>query len=234
MQMGRISRRIAAEEYEEEEKEERTKAVFKPLNSNQNIFMKNIESHDISFGIGPAGTGKTHVAIAAALQCLRNGTIKRIILVRPIVEAGESLGFLPGTVDDKVGPYFRPIFDILTDLIGTTNMQTMLSSREIELAPLAYMRGRTLNHAFVLLDEAQNTKKEQMKMFLTRLGYKSKMVITGDLSQNDLPKGQMSGLADSLRILGNIEDISFTEFCKGDVVRHKLVKEIVDAYERDS
>jgi phosphate starvation-inducible PhoH-like protein len=234
--MGRISKRIAVDEYEEEllEREEAAKALFKPLNAHQKDFMSDIDHHDVSFGIGPAGTGKTHVAIASAIQHLRTGKIKRIVLTRPIVEAGESLGFLPGTIEEKVNPYFRPIFDILTDLVGTINLQMMINNREIELAPLAYMRGRTLNHSFVVLDEAQNTSPEQMKMFLTRIGYKSKMVITGDGSQNDLPKGKMSGLAHALKVLDNIRSISILEFDKNDVVRSQLAKEIVEAYELDT
>jgi phosphate starvation-inducible PhoH-like protein len=195
-------------------------------------YMRNILDHDISFGIGPAGTGKTYLAVACAVDALERDAVKRIILTRPAVEAGERLGFLPGDLAQKVDPYLRPLYDALYDLLGFDRTQKMFEKQVIEIAPLAYMRGRTLNHAFVILDEAQNTTVEQMKMFLTRIGFGSKAVVTGDVTQIDLQKHQKSGLVDAMHVLRNVRGIAFSQFSSADVVRHPLVARIVDAYEK--
>jgi len=197
----------------------------------QNHYLKSIIEHDISFGIGPAGTGKTYLAVACAVDALERDAVKRIVLTRPAVEAGERLGFLPGDLAQKVDPYLRPLYDALYDLLGFDRTQKMFEKQMIEIAPLAYMRGRTLNHSFIILDEAQNTTPEQMKMFLTRIGFGSKAVVTGDPSQVDLQRGQKSGLIDACHILKDVRGISFTQFTSVDVVRHPLVGRIVDAYE---
>ena len=197
----------------------------------QNQYIKSILEHDITFGIGPAGTGKTYLAVACAVDALERDAVKRIVLTRPAVEAGERLGFLPGDLTQKVDPYLRPLYDALYDLLGFDRTQKMLEKQAIEIAPLAYMRGRTLNHAFVILDEAQNTTPEQMKMFLTRIGFGSKAVITGDITQIDLQRHQKSGLVDAVGVLENVRGIAFTRFTSADVVRHPLVARIVDAYE---
>ena len=194
-------------------------------------YLRNILDHDISFGVGPAGTGKTYLAVACAVDALERDAVKRIILTRPAVEAGERLGFLPGDLAQKVDPYLRPLYDALYDLLGFDRTQKMFEKGVIEIAPLAYMRGRTLNHAFVILDEAQNTTVEQMKMFLTRIGFGSKAVITGDITQIDLQKSQKSGLVDASHVLRDVRGIAFTQFSSADVVRHPLVARIVDAYE---
>jgi phosphate starvation-inducible PhoH-like protein len=194
-------------------------------------YMKNILEHDITFGIGPAGTGKTYLAVACAVDALERDAVKRIVLVRPAVEAGERLGFLPGDLAEKVNPYLRPLHDALYDLMGFDKVGKMFERGAIEIAPLAYMRGRTLSRAFVVLDEAQNTTSEQMKMFLTRLGYGSKAVITGDVTQVDLPSGRASGLLEVQKVLKAIEGIAFCSFSEVDVVRHPLVQEVVRAYE---
>ena len=199
---------------------------------NQRAYLKAILSHDISFGIGPAGTGKTYLAVAAAGDAFERGTVERIVLTRPAVEAGERLGFLPGDLTQKVDPYLRPLYDALFDLMGFEKSQRLMERQSIEVAPLAYMRGRTLNNAFVILDEAQNTTPEQMKMFLTRIGFGSRAVITGDVTQVDLPKGVPSGLKHAAKILENVRGIAITRFNAGDVVRHPLVARIVEAYER--
>ena len=199
---------------------------------NQIAYLEAIRSHDISFGIGPAGTGKTYLAVACAVDALERDAVKRIVLVRPAVEAGERLGFLPGDLAQKVDPYLRPLYDALYDLMGFDKAAKLFERQTIELAPLAYMRGRTLNHSFIILDEAQNTTPEQMKMFLTRIGYGSTAVITGDLSQVDLPKHQKSGLNDALAILDGVAGIRFCRFTEIDVVRHPIVQEIIKAYER--
>ena len=196
--------------------------------------MQHILSHDLSFGIGPAGTGKTYLAVACAVDALEREQVKRIILTRPAVEAGERLGFLPGDLAQKVDPYLRPLYDALYDLMGFERVNRAMERQSIEIAPLAYMRGRTLNHAFIILDEAQNTTAEQMKMFLTRLGFGSRAVVTGDPTQIDLPKGTTSGLINARRILDQVKGIAFTEFDSSDVVRHPLVGRIVDAYERQA
>jgi len=198
----------------------------------QRDYLRNILAHDISFGMGPAGTGKTYLAVACAVDALERESVRRIVLTRPAVEAGERLGFLPGDLTQKVDPYLRPLYDALYDLIGFERGTKLFEKQTIEIAPLAYMRGRTLNHAFVILDEAQNTTPEQMKMFLTRIGFGSKAVITGDPSQVDLPKGQRSGLLDASQVLASVQGLSFTQFTSGDVVRHPLVARIVDAYEK--
>jgi phosphate starvation-inducible PhoH-like protein len=192
-----------------------------------------IAKHSITFGVGPAGTGKTYLAVAMAVAAFRRGEVDRIILTRPAVEAGEKLGFLPGDLQSKVDPYLRPLYDALFDMLGAETYQKYLEKGNIEVAPLAYMRGRTLDDSFIILDEAQNTTKEQMKMFLTRLGFNSKMVITGDITQIDLPKGAKSGLKDSIKILRGIDDIAQCKFNEKDVVRHRLVQDIIKAYEKN-
>ncbi|MFC0254391.1 PhoH family protein [Massilia consociata] len=197
-------------------------------------YLKAVLEHDISFGVGPAGTGKTYLAVACAVDALERDAVKRIILTRPAVEAGERLGFLPGDLSQKVDPYLRPLYDALYDLLGFDRTQKMFEKQIIEIAPLAYMRGRTLNHAFVILDEAQNTTVEQMKMFLTRIGFGSKAVVTGDVTQVDLHKTQRSGLVDAMHVLKNVRGIAFTQFSSADVVRHPLVARIIDAYETNS
>jgi phosphate starvation-inducible PhoH-like protein len=194
-------------------------------------YLQNIQTHDITFSIGPAGTGKTYLAVACAVDALERDSVKRIVLVRPAVEAGERLGFLPGDMAQKVDPYLRPLYDALYDLMGYDKVAKMFERGAIEIAPLAFMRGRTLNHAFVILDEAQNTTPEQMKMFLTRMGFGSKAVVTGDITQIDLARGQKSGLIDAQEVLKKVRGIAFTRFGTEDVVRHPLVQRIVNAYE---
>jgi len=201
---------------------------------NQVSYLKDILAHDITFGIGPAGTGKTYLAVACAVDALERDAVKRIVLVRPAVEAGERLGFLPGDLAQKVDPYLRPLYDALYDLMGFDKAAKLFERQTIELAPLAYMRGRTLNHSFIILDEAQNTTPEQMKMFLTRIGFGSKAVVTGDVTQIDLARGQKSGLIEAERILRAVRGIAFSKFTSADVVRHPLVQKIIDAYDRDA
>ena len=198
---------------------------------NQTVYLDNIAQHDITFGIGPAGTGKTYLAVACAVDALERSAVQRIILTRPAVEAGEKLGFLPGDLAQKVDPYLRPLYDALYDLMGSDRVAKAFERNALEIAPLAFMRGRTLNNAFVILDEAQNTTPEQMKMFLTRIGFGSKCVVTGDVSQIDLPKGQLSGLIEAEHILKRVKGIAHTRFTSADVVRHPLVARIVDAYD---
>ncbi|WP_010097040.1 PhoH family protein [Ornithinibacillus scapharcae] len=198
----------------------------------QKSYIQAIKENDLVFGIGPAGTGKTYLAVVMAVQALKNGHVKRIILTRPAVEAGESLGFLPGDLKEKVDPYLRPLYDALNDVLGAEHTLRLIERETIEIAPLAYMRGRTLDDAFVILDEAQNTTPEQMKMFLTRLGFGSKMVITGDMTQIDLPKGVKSGLQVADKLFTNIKGISFIYLTQTDVVRHPLVQKIINAYEK--
>jgi len=198
----------------------------------QRRYIRDILEHDLTFAIGPAGTGKTYLAVACAVDALERDAVKRIVLVRPAVEAGERLGFLPGDLAQKVDPYLRPLYDALYDLMGFDKVQRMLERVAIELAPLAYMRGRTLNHSFIILDEAQNTTPEQMKMFLTRIGFGSKAVVNGDVTQVDLPRGAKSGLVEARRILAEVRGVAFSIFQTEDVVRHPLVQRIVDAYER--
>ena len=204
---------------------------LKPKTVNQRNYVEMINKNDIVFGIGPAGTGKTYLAMAMAINAFRNNEVDRIILTRPAVEAGESLGFLPGDLQEKIDPYLRPIYDAMFDILGYENFEKFKDRGLIEVAPLAYMRGRTLDNAYIILDEAQNTTNEQMKMFLTRIGYGSKAIVTGDITQVDLPRGKKSGLLVATNILRNIKGISFLEFEKTDVVRHPLVQKIIGAYE---
>jgi len=205
---------------------------LRPRTPRQRDYLNHILKHDITFGVGPAGTGKTWLAVACAIDALERETVQRLVLTRPAVEAGERLGFLPGDLAQKVDPYLRPLYDALYDLMGFDKVQKLFEKQTIEIAPLAYMRGRTLNHAFIILDEAQNTTPEQMKMFLTRIGFGSKAVITGDPSQVDLPRGQQSGLTHALHVLEDVQGIASTRFTSRDVVRHPLVARIVDAYEQ--
>ena len=207
------------------------RGVIKPRNPNQAQYVANIINHDITFGIGPAGTGKTYLAVAAAVDALERQEIRRILLTRPAVEAGEKLGFLPGDLSQKVDPYLRPLYDALFEMLGFEKVEKLMERAVIEVAPLAYMRGRTLNDAFIILDESQNTTVEQMKMFLTRIGFNSKAVITGDITQVDLPRGAKSGLRHAIEVLSEVDDISFNFFHAEDVVRHPVVARIVRAYE---
>jgi phosphate starvation-inducible PhoH-like protein len=205
-----------------------------PKSVNQRRYLDAIERHDIVFGIGPAGTGKTYLAMAEAVSFLLAKKVTRVILARPAVEAGEKLGFLPGDLQEKVNPYLRPLYDALYDMLDVERVERLLDRGTIEIAPIAFMRGRTLNDAFVILDEAQNTTSEQMKMFLTRLGFGSKAVVTGDITQIDLPPGRTSGLIEAMKVVSHIDGISFVHFDERDVVRHKLVQQIVKAYEKFS
>jgi phosphate starvation-inducible protein PhoH and related proteins len=207
------------------------RADLKARSPNQSVYLDNIANHDITFGIGPAGTGKTYLAVACAVDALERSAVQRIVLTRPAVEAGEKLGFLPGDLAQKVDPYLRPLYDALYDLMGFDKVAKAFERNALEVAPLAFMRGRTLNNAFVILDEAQNTTPEQMKMFLTRIGFGAKAVVTGDISQIDLPKGQLSGLVEAERILKRVKGIAHTRFTSADVMRHPLVARIVDAYD---
>jgi phosphate starvation-inducible protein PhoH and related proteins len=207
------------------------RADLRARSPNQATYLDNIAKHDITFGVGPAGTGKTYLAVASAVDALERSSVQRIVLTRPAVEAGERLGFLPGDMAQKVDPYLRPLYDALYELMGVDKVLKAFERQQIEIAPLAFMRGRTLNHSFVILDEAQNTTPEQMKMFLTRIGFASKAVVTGDVSQIDLPHGQMSGLIEADMVLKRVEGIAHTRFNSGDVVRHPLVARIVDAYD---
>ena len=199
---------------------------------NQRQYLHNIHTNDLTFGIGPAGTGKTYLAVACAVEALQTDRVRRIVLVRPAVEAGERLGFLPGDIAQKVDPYLRPMYDALYDMMGFDRVARAIERQVIEIAPLAFMRGRSLNDSFIILDEAQNTSVEQMKMFLTRMGFGSKAVVTGDITQTDLPKQQLSGLRHVMNVLPGVEGVAFTYFTSKDVVRHPLVQRIVQAYER--
>lgn len=205
--------------------------VIRLRSNNQKLYAKNIAKYDINFGVGPAGTGKTYLAVAAAVNAFKNDEVKRILLVRPAVEAGEKLGFLPGDLSEKVNPYLRPLYDALYEMLGFEHVAKLIDRQIIEVCPLAYMRGRTLSDAFIILDESQNTTAAQMKMLLTRIGFGSKAVITGDITQVDLPKGQMSGLHHALQVLDGVEKIGVTRFASCDVVRHPLVKAIIEAYD---
>ena len=205
--------------------------VIRPRGANQQTYLRNVETHDINFGIGPAGTGKTYLAVASAVAALEREEVRRLILARPAVEAGEKLGFLPGDLAQKVDPYLRPLYDALYEMLGFERVAKLMERNVIEVAPLAYMRGRTLNESFIILDEAQNTTVEQIKMFLTRVGFGSKAVVTGDITQIDLPRNKESGLRHILNVLRDVEGLSFTFFNAHDVVRHPLVQRIVAAYE---
>ncbi len=221
----------ADEETAEEVSIQTRRKLIRARGANQAAYVRNIRDHDLAFGIGPAGTGKTYLAVACAVDALESEQIRRIILVRPAVEAGERLGFLPGDLSQKVDPYLRPMYDALYDMIGAERVTRLIERNVIEIAPLAFMRGRSLNESFVILDEAQNTSVEQMKMFLTRIGFGSRAVVTGDVTQIDLPNGQRSGLRNAIDVLENVEGVSFTYFNRKDVVRHHLVQRIVKAYE---
>ncbi|MEO6972151.1 MAG: PhoH family protein [Rhodoferax sp.] len=207
------------------------RADLRARTPNQSVYLDNMASHDITFGIGPAGTGKTYLAVAMAVDALERSAVQRIVLTRPAVEAGERLGFLPGDLNQKIDPYLRPLYDALYDLMGFDKVQKAFERNALEIAPLAFMRGRTLNNAFIILDEAQNTTPEQMKMFLTRIGFGARAVVTGDVSQIDLPKTQLSGLIDAERVLRRVKGIAISRFTSADVVRHPLVARIVDAYD---
>lgn len=209
-----------------------TGKVLKPKTIGQKRYIDSIKNNDIVFGIGPAGTGKTYLAMAMAIKAFKNNEVNRIILTRPAVEAGESLGFLPGDLQEKIDPYLRPLYDALFEILGYENYQRLVEKGLIEVAPLAYMRGRTLDDAYIILDEAQNTTSQQMKMFLTRIGYGSKAVVTGDITQVDLPRGKKSGLIIASEILKNIKGIEFMNFHRRDIVRHPLVQKIIEAYEK--
>lgn len=206
--------------------------TVKARGASQKKYVEAIKHHTINFGIGPAGTGKTYLAVACAVAALNAQAVQRILLVRPAVEAGEKLGFLPGDLTQKVDPYFRPLYDALFDMLGFEQVERLLQKNIIEIAPLAYMRGRTLNDAFIILDESQNTTREQMKMFLTRIGFGSTVIITGDLTQVDLQRGILSGLEQALRVLQNVEGVSITHFSAKDIVRHPIVQAVVEAYDR--
>ena len=208
------------------------KKIIKPRGNNQNIYISNMNEYEINFGVGPAGTGKTYLAVAKAVEMLVNEHVKKIILIRPAVEAGEKLGFLPGDLSQKVDPYLRPLYDALYEMLGFEQAARLLEKEILEVAPLAYLRGRTLNNAFIIMDESQNTSVDQMKMFLTRMGFGSYAVINGDMTQIDLPKNIESGLSHVLKVLDGLEDIGFTSFNSRDVVRHPLVRKIVDAYHK--
>jgi len=207
--------------------------LIRPRGANQTAYVKSIRQHDLAFGIGPAGTGKTYLAVACAIDALNNEEVRRIVLVRPAVEAGERLGFLPGDMSQKVDPYLRPMYDALYDMVGAEHVTRLIERNVIEIAPLAFMRGRSLNESFVILDEAQNTSVAQMKMFLTRIGFGSHAVVTGDITQIDLPDDQQSGLKNAMQILEDVDGIGFTLFSPKDVARHPLVRRIVEAYESD-
>lgn len=232
IQEAKCLERAEAGDYGKKEVHIKTKrGVIKPRNPNQSNYVSNVLTHDITFGVGPAGTGKTYLAVACAVDALERQEVRRILLTRPAVEAGEKLGFLPGDLSQKVDPYLRPLYDALFEMLGFEKVEKLLERNVIEVAPLAYMRGRTLNDAFIILDESQNTTAEQMKMFLTRIGFNSKAVITGDITQVDLPRGTRSGLRQAIDVLANVNDISFNFFTATDVVRHPVVARIVQAYE---
>nr|WP_136249718.1 PhoH family protein [Ningiella ruwaisensis] len=231
IQEAKCLERAEAGDYGKEVHIKTKRGVIKPRNPNQSKYVANVVNHDITFGIGPAGTGKTYLAVACAVDALERQEIRRILLTRPAVEAGEKLGFLPGDLSQKVDPYLRPLYDALFEMLGFEKVEKLIERNVIEVAPLAYMRGRTLNDAFIILDESQNTTTEQMKMFLTRIGFNSKAVITGDITQVDLPRGVRSGLRHAIDVLSEVNDISFNFFTASDVVRHPVVARIVQAYE---
>lgn len=223
--------RAEAGDYAKEVHIKTKRGVIKPRNPNQSKYVANVLNHDITFGVGPAGTGKTYLAVACAVDALERQEVRRILLTRPAVEAGEKLGFLPGDLSQKVDPYLRPLYDALFEMLGFEKVEKLIERNVIEVAPLAYMRGRTLNDAFIILDESQNTTVEQMKMFLTRIGFNSQAVVTGDITQIDLPRGAKSGLRHAIEVLSEVNDISFNFFTAQDVVRHPVVARIVQAYE---
>lgn len=231
IQEAKCLERAEAGHYGKEVHIKTRRGVIKPRNPHQSQYVSNIINHDISFGVGPAGTGKTYLAVACAVDALERQEIRRILLTRPAVEAGEKLGFLPGDLSQKVDPYLRPLYDALFEMLGFEKVEKLIERNVIEVAPLAYMRGRTLNDAFIILDESQNTTVEQMKMFLTRIGFNSRAVITGDITQIDLPRGVRSGLRHTIEVLKDVQDISFNFFDANDVVRHPVVARIVQAYE---
>ena len=231
-QTGTAAGQIPAADQESTELGIRTrKGMIKPRGENQKAYVREIMRNDINFGIGPAGTGKTYLAVACAVEALESDQVRRILLVRPAVEAGEKLGFLPGDLAEKINPYLRPLYDALYEMLGFERVAKFIDRQIIEVAPLAYMRGRTLNNSFIILDESQNTTKEQMKMFLTRIGFGSKAVITGDYTQIDLPRGTKSGLVHAMEVLKEVKGIGFSHFQSKDVVRHTLVQRIVEAYD---
>ncbi len=235
LQQSRVEARVQDQQAEPQDVVIRTRKMeVRGRGPNQQRYLQNIISNDLNFGIGPAGTGKTYLAVAAAVNALEREDVRRLVLVRPAVEAGERLGFLPGDLAQKVDPYLRPLYDALFEMLGFERVGKLIERNVIEVAPLAYMRGRTLNSSFIILDEAQNTTVEQMKMFLTRIGFGSTAVVTGDVTQVDLPKGTPSGLRQAIEILKDVEGVSFTFFTAGDVVRHPLVQRIVQAYEKFS
>lgn len=231
LQESGIAKGAGASESEPESVLRTPKRIVRPRGLRQQQYVRSILTHDINFGIGPAGTGKTYLAVACAVEALESNRVQRILLVRPVVEAGERLGFLPGALEQKVDPYLRPLYDALHEMLGFEKVQRLLERNIIEIAPLAYMRGRTLNESFIILDEAQNTTADQMKMFLTRIGFGTTAVITGDITQIDLRRTQLSGLKQAIEILGDVAGLSFTHFTPQDVVRHALVQKIVEAYE---
>lgn len=231
IQEAKCLERAEAGDYGKEVHIKTKRGVIKPRNPNQSQYVTNVVNHDITFGIGPAGTGKTYLAVACAVDALERQEVRRILLTRPAVEAGEKLGFLPGDLSQKVDPYLRPLYDALFEMLGFEKVEKLIERNVIEVAPLAYMRGRTLNDAFIILDESQNTTVEQMKMFLTRIGFNSQAVITGDITQIDLPRGAKSGLRHAIEVLSEVNDISFNFFTANDVVRHPVVARIVQAYE---
>lgn len=231
IQEAKCLERAEAGDYGKEVHIKTKRGVIKPRNPNQSKYVSNIVNHDITFGIGPAGTGKTYLAVACAVDALERQEVRRILLTRPAVEAGEKLGFLPGDLSQKVDPYLRPLYDALFEMLGFEKVEKLIERNVIEVAPLAYMRGRTLNDAFIILDESQNTTVEQMKMFVTRIGFNSRAVITGDITQVDLPRGAKSGLRHAIEVLSDVNDISFNFFNAQDVVRHPVVARIVEAYE---
>ena len=228
---SRDDARIADAESDDDVAIQTRRKLIRARGPNQRAYMKSIRDHDLAFGIGPAGTGKTYLAVASAIDALEHERVRRIILVRPAVEAGERLGFLPGDMSQKVDPYLRPMYDALYDMLGAEQVVRLIERNVIEIAPLAFMRGRSLNESFVILDEGQNTSVAQMKMFLTRIGFGSRAVVNGDITQLDLPRGQESGLKHAIRVLRNVEGVAFTHFTPKDVVRHELVQRIVQAYE---
>ena len=229
--LQQLAMRLPDEEKDRESTLRTPKRIVRGRGPRQRQYIRNILTHDISFGVGPAGTGKTYLAVACAVEALESNRVERILLVRPVVEAGERLGFLPGAIEQKIDPYLRPLYDALNEMLGFEKVARLLEKSVIELAPLAYMRGRTLNESFIILDEAQNTTAEQMKMFLTRIGFGTTAVITGDITQIDLRRNQLSGLKQAIEILGDVGGITFTHFTPQDVVRHALVQKIVEAYE---